>query len=258
LSSIYVGEDFRADLGFVRRNDIFRIDPLARRIFYPADSKINTHAIQVKGSSTWSPELDFIQTDAMADLEYQIQFRDQSSIEMAIKYRYTFLLEDFDPTGSEDGTPLPAFTDYNYTGFDFTYETDRRRVFSFTARTDIGQFFNGYKYSLTSELRLRLQPYFTATINSSYNYIDLPDPYSTESIWFIGPKFEFTFTKNIFWSTFIQYNSQEEDFSINSRLQWRFKPLSDLFIVYNDNYTTVPFSPGTRALIVKFTYWINI
>ncbi len=258
LSGIYVGEDFRADLGFVRRNDIFRIDPLAKRTFYPIDSKINTHAIQIKGSSTWSPELDFIQTDAMADLEYQIQFRDQSSIEMAIKYRYTYLLEDFDPTGSEDGTPLLAFTDYNYTNFDFTYETDRRRVLSFTARTDLGQFFNGYKYSLTSELRLRLQPYFTATINSSYNYIDLPDPYSTESIWFIGPKFEFTFTKNIFWSTFIQYNSQEEDFSINSRLQWRFKPLSDLFVVYNDNYTTIPFSPGTRALIIKFTYWINI
>ena len=131
-------------------------------------------------------------------------------------------------------------------------------MFSFMARTDVGQFFNGNRFSLISDFRLRLQPYFTASISSSFNYIDLPDPYATESIWFIGPKFEFTFSKKVFWSTFIQYNSQQENFGINSRLQWRFKPLSDLFVVYNDNYRTVPFSPGTRAFIVKFTYWINI
>ena len=56
----------------------------------------------------------------------------------------------------------------------------------------------------------------------------------------------------------IEFNSLDEDFSINSRLQWRFRPLSDLYVVYNDNYKTTPFSPGYRALIVKFTYWINI
>ena len=258
LGSTYVGEDFRADLGFIRRNDIFKIDPLVSRNFYPADSKINRHTIELRSSSTWSPELDFLHTDAMVDMEYQIEFRDQSNIEMAINYRYTYLLEDFDPTGSDDGVPLPAFSDYNYAKFDFTYESDRKKAFFYMARTDVGQFYNGYLFSLRTEFRLRLQPYFTASINSSYNYIDLPSPYTTKSIWFIGPKIEFTFTKNIFWATFIQYNTQEENFSINSRLQWRFKPLSDLYVVYNDNYTTIPFTPGTRALIVKFTYWINI
>lgn len=258
IGGTYVGEDFKADLGYVRRNDIFTIDPVITRVFYPVDSKINTHTLELRTSSTWSPELDFLHTDAMMDMEYQIQFLNQSNIEVALNHRYTYLLDDFDPTGSEDGIPLPAFTDYNYTKLDFSYQSDRRKMFSFTARTDVGQFYNGNIFSLTSDLRLRLQPYFTASISSSYNYIDLPDPYATESIWFVGPKMEFTFSKELFWSTFIQYNSQEEDFSINSRLQWRFKPLSDLFVVYNDNYRTIPFSPGTRAFIVKFTYWINI
>ncbi len=258
LSGIYVGDDFQADLGYIRRNDIVTIDPKATRVFYPIGSKINTHTLEVRGSSTWSPELDFKYTDGMVDLEYQIQFRNQSSIEMALNSRYTYLLEDFDPTGSDDGEPLPAFSEYNYNKLDFTYASDRRKAFSFTARTDLGEFFNGYRYSVTSDFRLRLQPYFTASFRSSVNYIDLPDPYPTETIWFVGPKFEFTFTKNLFWSTFVQFNSQDEDFSINSRLQWRFKPLSDLYVVYNDNYKTTPFSPGTRALIVKFTYWINI
>ena len=258
VGSTYVGADFQADLGFVTRNDILTIDPVATRTFYPVNSKINTHAIEIRGSSTWSPELDFLYTDGMIDIEYQINFRNQNSIEMAINQRYTYLLEDFDPTDSEGSVPLPAFSDYNNTKFDFTFASDRRKPFSFRARTDIGQFYNGYQYSLSSNFDYRVQPFFTASFSSSLNYIDLPDPYPTEAIWFVGPKFEFTFNKNLFWSTFVQYNSQDEDFSVNSRLQWRFRPLSDLFIVYNDNYKTTPFSPGTRALTVKFTYWINI
>lgn len=258
LGSTYVGDDFQADLGFVRRNDILTIDPVATRIFYPKGSKVNTHTIEIRSNATWSPDLDYKYTDGMVDLEYQIALRNQSNIEMALNHRYTYLLEDFDPTGSDDGEPLPAFSEYRYTKMDFTYQSDRRKDFSFSARTDFGQFFNGYRYALTSDFRLRLQPFFTASFRSSINYIDLPDPYPTETILFAGPKFEFTFTKNLFWSTFIQYNSQNEDFSVNSRVQWRFKPLSDLYIVYNDNYKTTPFSPGTRALIVKFTYWINI
>lgn len=258
LGSTYVGEDFQSDLGFIRRNDIVTIDPAATRILYPEGSKINTHTFELRGSSTWSPDLDFKYTDGMVDMEYQIAFRNQSRIEMALNHRYTYLLDDFNPTGSDEGVPLPAFSEYNYTKFDFTYESDNRKDFSFTARTDVGEFFNGYKYSLTSDFRFRVQPYFTASFRSSFNYINLPDPYPTESVWFVGPKAEVTFSKNLFWSTFIQFNSLDEDFSINSRLQWRFRPLSDLYVVYNDNYKTTPFSPGYRALIVKFTYWINI
>ena len=140
---------------------------------------------------------------------------------------------------------------------DFSYSSDRRKVFSFTARTDIGQFYNGNRFSLTSDLRLRIQPYFTASISSSYNYIDLPDPYATESILFVRPKLEFTFTKKLFWSTFIQYNSQEENFSINSRLQWRYAPASDLFLVYTNNQMIDPFMPQDWSLTLKFTYWFN-
>ena len=71
-------------------------------------------------------------------------------------------------------------------------------------------------------------------------------------------KIDITFTKNMFWSTFFQYSTQRENFSINTRFQWRVAPLSDLFLVYNDNYSTTVFSPRFRSLNLKFTYWLNI
>ncbi len=257
LGSTYIGKDFQADLGFVRREDILTVDPVATRIFYPINSSVNTHTLELRSNLTWSPDRDFLLTDGMVDLEYQIRFNNQSSIEMAVNHSYTYLLEDFDPTRS-DGVPLPAFTDYSYTKFDFTFQSDLRKSFSYRLRTDLGQFFNGEKYSLLADMGLRIQPYFTASLKSSVNYVTLPEPYETKTILFIGPKFDVTFTKNLFWSTYVQYNSLDEAFGFNSRLQWRFKPLSDLFVVYNSNYGTTPVSPGTRTLIVKLTYWINI
>jgi hypothetical protein len=75
----------------------------------------------------------------------------------------------------------------------------------------------------------------------------------------VSPKVDLTFTKSIFWTTFVQFSSQSENLGINSRLQWRFAPLSDLYVVYNDNYiTTDSFLPRLRTFNLKFTYWLNI
>ena len=108
-------------------------------------------------------------------------------------------------------------------------------------------------------MSMTLPPYFSATVQINYDNINLPNPYPVATIWLIGPKFDVTFNKNIFWATFVQYSSQRDNFSINTRLQWRFAPLSDLFVVYNDNYFTDNiFAPRVRSFNVKLTYWINI
>ena len=96
-------------------------------------------------------------------------------------------------------------------------------------------------------------------LSINYDHIDLGNTFSVENIWLIRPKVDFTFTKNLFWSSYIQFSSQSENLGINSRLQWRFAPLSDLYIVYNDNYffenTLIP---RLRSFNLKLTYWLNI
>ena len=105
----------------------------------------------------------------------------------------------------------------------------------------------------------RIQPRFNGSIKVNYDKIDFPAPYSSGELLLIGPKIDYTFSKSIFWNTFIQYSSQSENFGINSRLQWRFAPLSDFYIVYNDNYfASTTFVPKVRSLTFKLTYWLNI
>jgi hypothetical protein len=88
----------------------------------------------------------------------------------------------------------------------------------------------------------------------NYNSIRLPDPYPDADLWLLSPKIDITFSKSLFWSTLVQYSSQRENPGINSRLQWRFAPLSDLYLVYNDDYFASPFAPRFRSINLKLTY----
>ena len=100
----------------------------------------------------------------------------------------------------------------------------------------------------------------TASLNFEFNRIRLPDPYNDANLILVGPRFDITFSRSLFWTTFIQYNNQINNVNINSRLQWRFKPVSDLFVVYTDNYLAgeenrfIDFSqPKSRAFVVKLS-----
>ena len=96
------------------------------------------------------------------------------------------------------------------------------------------------------------------SLNFNYDKISLPDPHPSADIWLISPKFDITFSRTLFWSTLVQYSNQRDNLGINSRLQWRFAPLSDLYIVYNDNYFVNSFAPKVRSINLKLTYWLNI
>ncbi len=257
LSGAFIGENFRSDLGFIRRTDIFKIDPQFERLFWPKKGVFNQHSFRVIPIIVWRPELDFKTADYTIISRWQSRLNNQTQFSATMFNRFIFLFDEFDPTGS-DGIPLPANTDYHFTSYELRYQSDLRKKFSYTVESSLGKFYNGEKISFEGQFRWRLQPYFFASAQVNYDKIDLPKPYADASIWLVGPRADVTFTKKLFWSTFVQYSSQRENFGVNTRLQWRFKPLSDLFIVYNDNYSTTDFSPRTRALLIKFTYWLNI
>ena len=69
-------------------------------------------------------------------------------------------------------------------------------------------------------------------------------------------KAELSFTKKIFFTTFAQYNTQADNININARLQYRFRPLSDFYLVYTDNYNANIFGIKNRAIVAKLVYWL--
>jgi hypothetical protein len=258
LSGVYVGDNYESDLGFLRRTDIFKITPKIERTFWPIESAIQKHSFSITPIFIWKPDLNFKNSDYAVISRWQANFKNTGEFTAEMYNRFTYLFSAFDPTGTDGAIALPIDSSYKYTTVNLGYRSDKRKTLSYQIEPSIGTFFNGKKYSFEANLAWRIQPKFSGSLQINYDKINLPDPYPDASIWLIGPKVDLTFNKSIFWSTFIQYSSQQKNVGINTRLQWRFAPLSDLFIVYNDNYFSNGFTPRFKSLNLKLTYWLNI
>ena len=170
---------------------------------------------------------------------------------------FVYLFFPFDPTRTIGSDRLPAQTSYRYNQLNVTFASNNSKIVTSTATATIGQFFNGQIYSFGGTGNLRIMPKALITLNANFDRISLPKPYNSANIILISPKLDLTFSKKLFWSSLIQYSNQRKSLGINSRLQWRFAPLSDLYLVYNDNYDTREFGPTYRSINLKFTYWLN-
>jgi hypothetical protein len=256
--SIYAGDNFQSDLGYYRRTGFLKIQPSYTYKIYPKNEKIINYEFEQQYAVVYKPTKDFLITDEVHTSKIEIRYLDQSNLEFEMKRWYQFLEESFDPTRS-GGIPLPENESFRYTDYEISYRSDGRKLLSFNNKVSYGTFYNGKKFSINNELSWRNQPYFRFSLKLNYNKIILPNPYSDGKLWLISPKLDFTFTKKFFWTSYIQFNSQNDNFGINSKIQWRFAPLSDLFFVYNDNYLAEnDFIPRYRSFNIKLTYWLNL
>jgi hypothetical protein len=154
-------------------------------------------------------------------------------------------------------TPLPS-GQYLFNSLGVEYQSDPRKKLNLNLGLEYGDFYNGTKTSAALELRYRQQPWGNFALRASRDLIALPKPFGKVDLWLVGPRIEINFTQNLFWTTFLQYNTQWDNFNINSRLQWRFKPMSDVFLVYADNYGLETFGVRNRAIVLKLNYWLTL
>ncbi len=255
---VYLGENFQSDLGFVRRTDMLKSVTSVARVFWPETGIFNNYSFEFTPFWIWRPSASLQKTDQNLRFQSEARFRDQSTVQLQWNNEYTYLFDAFEPTGTDGALPLPADSEYRYKSLELTYTSDLRRKVSFQLGNTFGGFYNGKRFSLQGALNLRFQPKAYVSLLMNYDRISLPEPYASADIWLISPKFEITFSKSVFWNTLIQYSNQRDNLGINTRLQWRFAPLSDLYLVYTDNYYVDRFSPRYRTVSLKLTYWLNI
>ena len=255
---IYVDEEYRSDLGFVPRSGIIKTGISAARVFYPKKGIINSHTLELANYNWQQQNLDYKKTDHFKRVEYNLEFKKQDQLAFAFRNQYVYLSNPFDPTRSENGIPLDANRDYNFNQWSLEYQSNVARLFNFSSEFSYGSFYNGTRFSYQGNTQFRIQPKVIMSLLWDYNQIRLPDPYPSANIILVSPKLELTLSKQLFWSTLVQYSNQSQNLGVNSRLQWRFAPLSDLYLVYNDNYYTRDFGPVFRSINLKLTYWLSL
>ncbi len=260
-----IGQNYADDMGFIQQQNQFDAvedkvikigyDHLFSSLSYtifPDNEKINTHRFSMLniGDRERSQNQIFNYT---VRLSYELALANTSSFSVGFNPTYRRLLFPF--TFTEN--PLPA-DEYQWTEVEVEYQSDVRKDFSYTIGGTLGGFYGGNRKSISTEINYRQQPWGNFGVTFEANELTFDEEFGNSTLLLIGPQMEFNFNRDLFWTTFFQYNTQRDNFNINSRFQWRFQPLSDLFLVYTDNYAIEQWGPKNRTLVLKVNYWLNI
>jgi Domain of unknown function (DUF5916)/Carbohydrate family 9 binding domain-like len=258
----YVGSNYNAEVGYVPRKGFINFSPQAGRLFFPKGGSVLTHSLSI-GSNFYFNE-SFKKTDWVVYMPYNVLFRNRTSFTLWIAHDYVKLLNGYDPTNFK-GDTLTRGTEHNWNAFGTELISKPQSLFTYGFTTRYGGYYaKGTRLAVTTDLGYRFQPYVSLALSATYNEIRLPKPWEITKFWLVGPRIDVTMTHKLFLTTFVQYNEQQKNVNLNTRFQWRYKPASDLFIVYTDNYLPTDITANNRttvknrALVLKMTYWWNL
>ena len=251
----YVGNDYRADVGFIRRTAYYRFNPRAYYYLYPSIKWMNYLRFGTGHNKYY--DLTFNAIESTTNVSSRLQFINTAWLEVTYNNDFLTLRRDFDPSRS-GGLKLKTGNTFYTSNIRINGQSDERKLIFVTGNARFGGYFNGNLTTLGSSIRFRFPPRVNLSLEYEYNEVNLPSPYNSSVFHLFGPQLDVSFTKSWFFTTFVQYNTQADNVNINARLQWRFKPASDLFFVYTDNYFPETFMPKSRAAVIKLTYWFNL
>ena len=253
----YVGENYNAEVGYVPRTHYYKFDTTLRYLFFPSqDSKVLSHGPLVGSIQYFN--FDGLGIDRGTKLGYELNFKNRSEMVFTFENQFIVLQNPFDPirTGTRS---LEALTEHRWNSVNLEYNSKPQSLFTYALKSSYGGYFqDGKKWLFFSEMGYRFQPYIELNTLVSYNHIELEEPWGTNGFWLLGIKSNFTFTKNIFFSNLYQYNEQQKLWNFNSRFQWRYKPASDIFLVFNSSDTRMLTPNRNWNLTLKINYWINL
>lgn len=260
----YVGKNYLATTGFVPRQEIFdgaanlirrltywRLEPEIQYRWYPGGKiSLIEHGLyaSVYADSAFNPN------EGVYNFNTQVNFKNTAYFGLNLNHNQTRLMFPIDITFT--GQSLLPVGNYLYNDFSVYGRTDVRRKITATAVAGYGDFYTGQKFSANTSLQFRIPPYGFIGVNYTLDDLKLSSDQRIV-LNLLGPQVDFSFSHSLFFSAIAQYNDQAKNMNVFARLQWRFLPMSDVFLVYTDNYQTPDLTQKNRALVFKVVWWFT-
>ena len=258
-SHISIEKNFNAEVGFVQRGGFDR-EKNSGKAMRKNSGKFNLTP-RPEGRIPWvrefrpGVEVDYI-TDGHNTLEtrevisrFSIEFNDTSFFSVGRRFTLERLVE-----ADEILDQILDPGDYRFAENTASFSTDRRRMLRGSLNWSDGEFYNGERTSYGVGLGISPNPQLG--LDLFWEHADLSFPTQDFSVELVSTRVAYSFTTNMFLDALIQYSSHEGLVASNIRFNLIHKPLSDFFLVYNEQR-----SPEgdvlDRALIAKVTYLLN-
>jgi hypothetical protein len=146
---------------------------------------------------------------------------------------------------------------YSWNEYALELETNHSRKVSGSALLTTGGFWSGTQNS--SKVGVVFRPSYHLTFDTALqrNDIHLPAPMRDFVTNLVTSRIGYAFNTRTFLDTLLQYNTDLKQFSANVRFDLIHRPLSDLFIVYNEQQLTERQLASGRGLILKYTHLVS-
>jgi hypothetical protein len=254
-SVLSVGDNFRDDVGFIKRQGI-------RKHFVDFGIRKRYEGLRKYGIRELHPHTRYnIYTD-----QSNVKVTHTNHVAMAAFFESGGYVEvQWNPRFERIVTPFKIRPDqsfaegsYGWNEYAVELETNHSRRVSASALVTAGGFWNGTQKSTKVGVTVRPSYHLTLDLALQRNDIALPLPMHDFVTNLVTSRVGYAFSTRTFLDTLLQYNTDLKQFSANVRFDIIHRPLSDLFVVYNEQQLIdqpTPINAG-RGLIVKYTHML--
>ena len=181
-----------------------------------------------------------------------INFQDGAFIEFGKNPLLEYLSQPF--TISSQARPIPVGT-YKFNEYFLSARSDNSRRLSGNVRMTVGEFYTGYNHTYGAGATWRHNYKLTGGFSYTHNNVNLPEGHFKTNL--LSTRVQYGFSTSVFLNSLIQYNSSAHQWNSNVRFNIIHRPLSDIFVVYNERRDSISGNLIDRALIAKMTYMIS-
>ncbi|MBI2818590.1 MAG: carbohydrate binding family 9 domain-containing protein [Acidobacteria bacterium] len=247
-----IQEGFDNEMGFAPRVGIRKFGGFAGRYDRPESLRGTMRSIfpHLGYSFIWDRDGNLESRDI--DYHLQFYFQNGANAEPGFNTQREHLVRPF-PINRRRNIVIPPGV-YNFYELLAQGTSDRSRRFSGNFQTLFGPYYTGYKRTYTLGAIVRLNHQFNTSFTYTHNNIDLREgSFNTHLLGIAGA---YSFSTSMFLNAFIQYNSDAQQWSSNIRFNLIHRPLSDIFLVYNERRDSAQGELIDRAIVAKITYMI--
>lgn len=240
-----IGKNYIADVGFTPR--LYNYDAINEvtiregytqttagveyEKFYEASKTLNSIRLLNFSNNTYFDESGDVSQSSFL-LNSSIFFKNLSALYYVINYDTVDLKYGFDPLGN--GNSLTP-GNYDFGILKIGYNSANNQKLRYRVSVQKGSFYGGKREVAGAYLNYQLLPFANLEVSYDVNKIDL-DELGKDTFHLARFTGQVFFNNRLNWTTYVQYNTQRDNFNINSRLQWEYKPLSYVYLVVTDNY----------------------
>jgi hypothetical protein len=251
LEHLYIGPEFKHDVGFVRRAGIQRSD--AAYIWQPRPHRWNVRNFVLRNELVYTTDIHRTLLTREEISQFTSRFLSDDAARVNTTHTFDRVERAFEIA---KGVVVPA-GDYGFRDTWVEGEGSGKRVVAGRVRVGAGDFYGGSRSYVQIAPSFRPMP--LVSVEAAYEYNDVALPQGAFTTHVVNGRMNFNVSNRWLTTTLAQYDSASSRRVLFFRLDYIFRPGDNLFVVFNEatQPTALARDQRDRALMVKWTYALD-